>query len=138
MDTNASKVSSEAVIFEPIPIGFKNNVAYLLGDAQTRDAAVVDAGFKPDVILDRIQQRGLRLKYIFATHCHFDHIGAAGAIREATGARLAAYKTMPDVDVMLDDGDRLLVGTIPIDVLHTPGHTLDCICLLIAGQTSDR
>jgi hydroxyacylglutathione hydrolase len=134
METISSNANTNGLIFEPIPIGFKNNVAYLLADAQTRDAAIVDAGFKPDLILDRIQERGLRLNYIIATHRHLDHIGAAGAIREVTHAHLAAYKTVPDIDRKLDEGDRLLVGSIPIDVLHTPGHTPDCICLLVAGR----
>lgn len=134
MKTKSSRVPSEGLIFEPIPIGGRKNVAYLLADARTQDAAIVDAGYKPDLILDRVQKRGLRLNYIIATHHHRDHIGAAGAIREATDASLAAYKTVPDIDEKLHDSDRLSVGLIPIEVLHTPGHTPDCICLLVAGQ----
>jgi glyoxylase-like metal-dependent hydrolase (beta-lactamase superfamily II) len=94
---------------------------------------VVDVGFRPSLVLDRVMTLGARVKYILATHSHRDHIGAAGALRGATGALLAAYKTVPGVDVMLEDGDELRVGTVPIGVLHTPGHSPDSVCFLVDG-----
>jgi len=122
------------MIFEAIPIGGRKNVAYLVGDERGGDVAAVDVGYNPELILDRVHRHGGRLKYVMATHRHRDHIGAAEVLREATGARLAAYKTVPNVDVPLEDGDGLGVGTVRIKVLHTPGHTPDSVCFLIAGQ----
>jgi len=122
------------LIFEQIPIGFKRNVAYIVGDSETGEVAVVDAGFKPDLILERVDRLGAIVKYILATHSHRDHMGAAAALKQATGAPLAAYKTVPGVDVPLSDGDKLQVGGVCIEVIHTPGHTWDSVCFLVGGQ----
>jgi hydroxyacylglutathione hydrolase len=127
------------LIFEPIPIGGVKNVAYIVGDAKTRLVAVVDPGRKPDLILEHVSRLGATVKYILATHGHQDHIGAAdigaaATIKQATGAPVAAYKTVPGVDVLLDDGDALQIGTVRIEVIHTPGHSADSVCFLVKQQ----
>ena len=128
------------MIFQPIPTGFKNNVAYLLGDKSSREAAVVDMGYKPDLVLGRVQSLGYDLKYMLATHRHRDHIGSPAGIakvKDTTGARLAAFKDVDVLkagDVRLDDGDDFTIGTIRVQVIHAPGHTADSVCFLVDGR----
>ena len=119
------------MIFKQIPIGHKKNVAYIVGDEKSGEVAVVDVGFKHDMILEYVKELGARVKYIFATHHHSDHMGCATAIKSETGAPFAAFRTIPGVDIPLYDGDELRVGNVRIEVLHTPGHTPDSICFLI-------
>ncbi len=119
------------MIFEQIPIGGKKNVAYIVGDEKSGEVATVDVGYKHKMILDRVTELRAQIKYILATHRHRDHIGCATKIKRETDAPIAAFKTIPIIDIPLDDGDELQLGDLRIEVLHTPGHTSDSICFLI-------
>lgn len=129
------------MIFEVLTTtGKKRNVAYILGDESKREVVVIDMGYQPDRVLERLDDLGCRLIYMLATHGHCDHIGRPSAIlrvREKTGARLVAFHTVPDLvvgDIPLHDGDLLRVGKIAIETIHTPGHTPDSVCFLVNGN----
>jgi glyoxylase-like metal-dependent hydrolase (beta-lactamase superfamily II) len=112
----------------------ENNV-WIVGD--DTECVVIDAAHDADAILAAVGDRTLTA--VLLTHAHNDHIGAAGAVRAATGA-----------PVLLNDGDRMLwdavypdsapsselvdgqvirVAGIDLQVLHTPGHTPGAVCL---------
>jgi glyoxylase-like metal-dependent hydrolase (beta-lactamase superfamily II) len=115
-------------------------------------AVVVDPGDDLDLIMATID--GIPVAAIVLTHCHFDHLGAAAGLVEATGAPLmvhsddAEYITTaqgsgatlfgfhgdlaPGADRVLDDGDTVTAGTLNVEILHTPGHTPGGICLFVA------
>ena len=109
-------------------------------------AFLVDAGYEYDVILEAL--RGLELTHILLTHAHFDHIGGAAKLKEATGARLLVHAAEadwltdprlnlsyarseyipwpvegPPADELLEDGQRLRLLGEEIEVRHTPGHS---------------
>ncbi len=123
------------LIFEQIAIGGRGqgNFAYLIGDKQTSKVAVVDVGFQTQRVLNRIEKNGLHLDFFLGTHDAADHVGAAPRIRESTGAKLAAHPTVRGVDIPLRDGDVVNVGKIQIQVIYTPGHSLDSLCFLVDG-----
>ncbi len=110
---------------------------YLLGDAETQAAALVDP-VREHVArdLDVIEQLGLRLTHIFETHVHADHITGAGDLRKRTQAKsyVAREGGAPCADVPVDDGDVVKVGTIEVRVVTTPGHTSDCISFLVGER----
>jgi glyoxylase-like metal-dependent hydrolase (beta-lactamase superfamily II) len=124
----------DRLLFEQVSIGNKRNFAYIVGDRRDSVVAVVDVGFKADLILEMVHALGAKVQWILATHSHRDHMGAAPVLKERTGAPLAAYKTITCADVPLDHGDTLQVGCIRIEVIHTPGHSPDSICFLIDGR----
>ncbi len=111
-----------------------NNV-WIVGDA--REAVVIDAAHDADAIAAAVGDR--RLTAIVCTHAHNDHINAAPALAEATGApvlvhlddRLLWKHTHPDraPDGYLSDNRRIQVAGTELRVLHTPGHTPGAICL---------
>ena len=137
-----------------IPTGRFDGRSYLLM-AKDGQAAVVD----PDINLDRIQEaigrENAAVKYILLTHCHFDHVSSADALREATGAKTVILKEeVPglfdpfvnltgrgdqpiirgrQIDIQAEDGAKIALGDLCIRVLHTPGHTVGGCCYL-AGQ----
>lgn len=109
-----------------------NNV-WVVGD--DTECVVVDAPHDTAPILDLVA--GRRVVAILCTHAHDDHIDAAGALAEATGApvRLHPDDTMlwervheTPPDGTLADGDVVTVGDVDLEVLHTPGHSPGSCC----------
>ncbi|MEP0068259.1 MBL fold metallo-hydrolase [Pyruvatibacter sp.] len=98
-------------------------------------------------ILDAANERGLTVEWILETHAHADHLSAAPYLKERTGAPIAIGEHITQVqtifvpvfaardvsgtgaefDRLLSDGDTLTVGTLSVDVMHTPGHTPACV-----------
>lgn len=122
---------------------------YVLADETTGDAAVIDPGFENDRLMAALKDLNVRL--ILLTHGHFDHIGGAERLRDVTGAPIASFETEATlaadpkingslmmlrrpiactVDRLLQDGETFTVGTVPVTVLHTPGHTAGGCCYI--------
>ncbi len=143
-------------------VGPLDTNCYILYNDNTKDALVVDPGDKAARILDTVAAYDLKVTAVVLTHAHFDHMLAAGAVCEATGAPLwvgaGDADTITDPrrnlsgmfgkgmamslkpDRLLVEGDVLSMGGETLTVLETPGHTPGCICLqgedlLIAGDT---
>lgn len=78
-------------------------------------------------------RQGLKITHIIETHTHADHVSGASRMAERTGARVLIHRqaqtSYPHEDV--DDGDEIAVGPARIMVMHTPGHSLDSISLLV-------
>lgn len=125
---------------------------YIVGSEATGEGMIIDPGADADKILNAVRELGLKIKLIVLTHRHVDHVGAAGQVREATGAPLAAhaeaakylpqspsymfsppYEASPVPDRLLKGGDGIDVGDLHFTVLHTPGHTPCGISLMGKG-----
>lgn len=121
-------------LFDPASSTF----TYLVADEPSREAVLVDpvADRVGSDYLPLLATLGLRLVWVLDTHVHPGATSAAGALHAATGARTARHEatTAADVDLRLRDGDVLHAGTIPIRVLHTPGHTPCHVALVVAGD----
>jgi len=107
---------------EPIP-AFADNYFWLI--ARGGDAAVVDPG-DAQPVLQRLQQRMLRLTDILVTHHHGDHVGGVTALVQASGARVwgPRRETIPSRVVALADGERIEVLSMEFEIIDVPGHTL--------------
>lgn len=111
-----------------------NNV-WLVGD--DAEVVVIDAAHDAAAIAAAVGER--RLLAIVSTHAHNDHIDAAPALAEATGAPVLLHpddlplwqQTHPDraPDGELRAGGRIAVGGVELTVLHTPGHSPGAVCL---------
>ena len=117
------------------------NFIYLLGDPATREAAVVDPGWEIPHVLDTLQQDGYRLTRVFITHAHFDHVMGLGQLLAAADVPVYAHREeAPSLTVepsnlkVVGDGDVVHVGTVPVTLMHTPGHTPGSQCLLVDGR----
>jgi glyoxylase-like metal-dependent hydrolase (beta-lactamase superfamily II) len=131
-------------------------VSYVVSDAQTRRAAIIDSVWNfdqasgrtsfesADAIIAYVQEQGLTVDWILETHAHADHLSAAPYLQEKLGGKLAIGREIVTVqgvfgkifnegtqfardgsqfDRLLDDGDMLDIGGIPLIALHVPGHT---------------
>jgi hydroxyacylglutathione hydrolase len=132
------------------------NFAYLLGDTERREAVAVDPAYGVGELVDLLAGDGLRLTGVLVTHWHPDHVGGdlmgypieglrellarddvtakvhvqrdeAEWVKRATGAS--------DSDLTLhDSGDTVMVGDIPVRLMHTPGHTPGSQCFVVDGR----
>jgi glyoxylase-like metal-dependent hydrolase (beta-lactamase superfamily II) len=115
------------------------------GEADTRSA---------DQLIETAQQEGVAIALILETHAHADHLTAAPYIKQRCGGQIAIGEHIKDVqrifrpvfaaddvkpegadfDLLLRDGERLKLGTLEIEVIHTPGHTPACVCYRIGDD----
>ena len=122
------------MIFEQIDAGGDRNFSYLIGDETGGTCAVVDPGYDTSKLEARVEELGLRVTHIFNTHTHHDHV-AGNDVFHKEGVQLAAYKEASvNPDIKLDHGSTVQVGGNTVEVLFTPGHYLDSICLLVNGK----
>jgi hydroxyacylglutathione hydrolase len=123
--------------------------AYILAGEKT---CVIDPGISPNRVLDFNQEYSISTDVLINTHCHFDHVGACPGIIGSGQVSLLMHESGADfmesgvdgmqlaglfgcepvrvpVDVRLRDGAIIDLGGVCLEVLHTPGHTPDGICL---------
>ncbi len=101
------------------------------------EAAIVDPLRDIEVYLDLANERKATIKYIFETHFHADFISGHIDLGKATGAPIVYG---PETDTkfpayIAKDGEKFNIGDITIEVLHTPGHTLESSCYLLNDET---
>jgi glyoxylase-like metal-dependent hydrolase (beta-lactamase superfamily II) len=94
---------------------------------------VIDPG-TDGFILDEIERLStgfgkVAVEQVILTHNHFDHIGGSAALKARYGARVLAFVNGPGVDEVIRDGQFLRAGDDFLEVIHTPGHSSDSICL---------
>ena len=112
-----------------------DNFSYIIADDTTREAAVVDSSYNAGKITRIIKAEHLKLKYIINTHGHSDHTSGNQELRSNSSAKIVAHTlSRINPDIKVNDGDTLNIGTIPLKIIHTPGHTPDSICLLVNNQ----
>ena len=149
------------IVHESFPVGPLQCNCTVIGDSVTGRGYVIDPGGNPDRIMETANRLGLQIDALIHTHAHLDHILAAGAIHEQTGARILLHKEdlflwdtleqqcrmfgVPYTPVPAPTGwleHELELPTCAGTCIHTPGHTPGSICfhfaaadLLIAGDT---
>ena len=130
------------MIFIQLAMGMMANFTYIIGSEQTRQAAVVDPSANILEIMRIADEQNLSIEFIFATHDHSDHTAGISTLAEKTGAKVVAHKAdapglqrkhIP-VDISVEDGQRLKIGDVEVEVIHTPGHTPGSMCLLVGGK----
>ena len=130
--------------------------AYLVYDEDTLSGIVIDPGSDADKILGACNEENVIIKYIFLTHCHYDHILGLPKLREKTGAKLVSSKYTsvnigdPDInhsvsglgyaiserssDIVLSDNEEFTLDSLKIKCILTPGHTNGGACYLVNGS----
>jgi glyoxylase-like metal-dependent hydrolase (beta-lactamase superfamily II) len=130
------------------------NFVYLVGDRRTGEAMVIDPAYDIAGLLDLVAADDMRLVGALATHYHPDHVGGSMGGFSIQGVRElldqapvpvhvqadeATWVTRvtdagPDDLVTHDSGDVFMVGQVPIELIHTPGHTPGSQCFLVDNR----
>lgn len=121
-----------AMILEPFRSG--GCLSYLVGCDQHCSALLIDPEISLfDRYVARASHHGLRLRYLVDTHTHADHFSASRKLAGLMHVPVVMHRHSPApfVDLRVDDGETLIVGSLRFAVLHTPGHTADSMCLLV-------
>jgi selenocysteine lyase/cysteine desulfurase/glyoxylase-like metal-dependent hydrolase (beta-lactamase superfamily II)/rhodanese-related sulfurtransferase len=111
--------------------------SYLIADPATREAAIVDPlRMEVDRYLGILDSKGYRLRYTIETHTHADHLSGSARLKELAGSLMLMHAASPApcVDRPLHDRDTIRLGDLVIEVIATPGHTHDSVCLLLPGR----
>jgi glyoxylase-like metal-dependent hydrolase (beta-lactamase superfamily II) len=115
------------------------------GEADTRSA---------DALIEAAKREGITIALILETHAHADHLTAAPYIKQRCGGKIGIGEHIKDVqrifrpvfaaddvkpeggdfDILFRDGDRIALGNLEIEVIHTPGHTPACVCYRIGDD----
>ena len=139
---------------------------YIVQDEKSKETMVIDVAGDVDEIAEMLDILQAKLKYIYLTHCHGDHIGGVQELKERYGGKVVAHRLAaenlkdPDInlttyiqnkglvietDARVDDDDLLHLGELEFRVIHTPGHTSGGSCLycekeqlLFSGDTLFR
>lgn len=118
------------MIVKQLAVGTMANFVYLVVDEKSREGAVVDSGWETEPIVRAATEAGAKVRYVVATHEHFDHTSTLAELSQKLGAKVVAHQNSPiECDLRVVDGQELKLGGKGIRVLHTPGHTEDSICL---------
>jgi glyoxylase-like metal-dependent hydrolase (beta-lactamase superfamily II) len=140
-----------SLYFKQIEIGPMQNYVYLIGSLETRKVAVVDTAWEIDTILKIAAQDNMEITHAFVTHTHPDHVGGGFAgmaidgvteLLEKRKAKVVVHKAeaefikglSPSDLIKTDHGDKINVGGIEIELMHTPGHTPGSQCFLVDGR----
>jgi hydroxyacylglutathione hydrolase len=130
------------------------NFVYAVGDRATGDCVLVDPAYAVDELVDAVEADGMAVTGVLATHYHPDHVGGSMMGHSIEGvARLLERVSCP-VHVQRDElpwvvrttglteaelaahdpGERVMVGAVEIELVHTPGHTPGSQCFLVDGR----
>ncbi len=144
------------MFLEVFPVGPIQANCVLLGDAEAGVVAVIDPGEEAETIVDRIERSGLEPAMVLHTHGHIDHAGGtADLVRRLSAGlpvglhrdELELYRnlamqgrmfgveseTPPEPDLWLDHGLEIELGSLRLEVRHTPGHSPGGVCFVVHG-----
>ena len=133
-------------------LGVVHSNCYILTDSDSGESVVIDPGAFDIPLIEAVKP--LHVRYILATHRHFDHVLGIEPLKRITGAQIAIHEqdacgladgdhslatmvqtsmSIVEPDILLRDGFILPFANGQIEVLHTPGHTIGSVCFLLDG-----
>ena len=136
-------MADAAPLVRHVTVGAFQENCYLVADPATGECVAVDPGDEGGRILAEVERRGWRLRAIWLTHAHVDHVGAVAALRGAWEAPIhlhpddrpvyahapviapmfgMSFGPLPEPEVALAEGTTVQVGALRFDVWHLPGH----------------
>jgi DMSO/TMAO reductase YedYZ molybdopterin-dependent catalytic subunit/glyoxylase-like metal-dependent hydrolase (beta-lactamase superfamily II) len=127
------------MIFSQHYLACLSQASYLIGDETTGRAVVVDPRRDVGIYLEEAEAHGLKIERVIETHVHADFLSGHLELAAATGA-VVSYGDAATVEFpieRLQDGQRLSLGEMTLEILATPGHTPESICVVVYEHAGD-
>jgi hydroxyacylglutathione hydrolase len=120
--------------------------SYMVGDERTKECAVIDATRDVDEYLAVAKAEGLRITHILETHVHADYVSGSAELKARSGGTAQVHVsglggkewTPPYADHVLSNGDEIVMGSVRLKALHTPGHTYEHLTWLVFDHTRSK
>jgi len=154
--TTSSEIQIRKLVVGPVSTN-----CFIIWDEGTKEGAIIDPGEEAERILEIVVDLELNIKYILATHCHFDHIAGIPGLKRELDAEFLAHvddisfieesqtaagrwgfeiEQCPMPDNYAKEGDELEIGDLKMTVIHLPGHSpggVGYLCgdVLFSGDT---
>lgn len=132
------------MFFKQIRVGPMQNFSYIIGDEESNEAAVIDAGWEIENLIGVAGKEKLKINKIVLTHSHYDHVQKVDDLAAKTQAIVYFHELESDSIkkfikndikvIKLKDNDEIKIGNLKIKVIHTSGHTPGAICLLAENK----
>ncbi len=134
-----------AMLIETFTVGMLSTNCYVVSCQETKEAIIIDPGLdfvvEAQQIFSYVDKEKLKVKFIVNTHGHSDHINGDGVMQKKYSVPICIHlldasfleeleKHDAPSNILLNDGDAVKFGTASLKVMHTPGHTMGCICLV--------
>lgn len=114
--------------------------AYLVADEESRRGVLIDGNDQLAPLLDLIEREGIEITHVLVTHPHGDHVAGLPEARARLGSPPlvahpdAAAELDEQVEITIEDGERLTTDGIEIEAIHTPGHAGGHLAYLVNGS----
>ncbi len=117
----------------------QDNYSYLIINEENNTACVIDPS-EADPIIEYLENKEIKLKFILNTHHHYDHVGGNKELKEKYGASVVGYsgdkQRIPEIDILLNDQETWMHENFEAKVIYIPGHTLGHICFYFYKEKS--
>ena len=115
-----------------IPVGNMQNFSYVVYDEQRNIGVIIDPSWDLEKIFEFLEINRISTRYIINTHTHFDHILGNDHVAEITKAEIIQHeKSTQKKNRSVRDQEIINIGHVKLQVVHTPGHSEDSICLIV-------
>jgi glyoxylase-like metal-dependent hydrolase (beta-lactamase superfamily II) len=119
-----------------IPVGSMLNFSYIVYDEKNSIGTIIDPSWDLEKLLVFLEKNNITAKYIINTHTHFDHILGNDHISEITKAKIIQHeKSTQKKGRSVVDHENISIGELNLEVLYTPGHSEDSICLIVNKES---
>ncbi len=128
------------MIFNQYYLDCLSHASYLVGDETTGRAVVVDPRRDINEYVDDAAEAGLTIELVLETHFHADFLSGHLELAEATGAEIA-FSAVAETEFpsrKLADGERIPLGEVTLEILHTPGHTPESMSIVVWAHPDDE
>ena len=115
----------------------QDNYSYLIIDEANNEACVIDPS-EAQPIIDLVENKNIKLKYVLNTHHHYDHIGGNKQLKKKYNALVIGYKNdahrIPEIDILVEDNQIWKAQNFEAKIFHIPGHTSGHICFYFFNE----